>query len=266
VRDAKERWQDALDERIQSAMEAAIGPAPWYWKTFPPVTAENGTRFEWRCLDDLEKVGRLITLNPTGKEEDRRLILGLYSRPFIVPPNSLGIWFPGAGHGHTVELIVFDPKTLTSLSMGEIKESFKDRNPLDGWTRWRRYLASPKPIAKINLDGHRPEGVHKVAFPDVFKTVDELLIVTGIDPGLRTEAAAVILDVRPVDDQVTVYPQKWYSIDKFDTGYQWITRVWRNPLNDRFMGDGFRISPFELTDDNCHIMRRFGLERYPGEK
>jgi hypothetical protein len=55
---------------------------------------------------------------------------------------------------------------------------------------------------------------------------------------------------------VTVLPQNWFTANKFDIGYQWITRVSRDPATGRIIGGGIRIGSFELTENGM------GLERW----
>ena len=51
-------------------------------------------------------------------------------------------------------------------------------------------------------------------------------------------------------------PQTWFTAGKYDIGYQWITRVTRDPATGRILGGGIRIGNFELAEDGM------GLERW----
>ena len=44
-----------------------------------------------------------------------------------------------------------------------------------------------------------------------------------------------------------LFPQDWFNSANLD-GYQWVTRVARDPQTGRIHGDGIRISPFVLDD------------------
>ena len=53
--------------------------------------------------------------------------------------------------------------------------------------------------------------------------------------------------------EVEVLPQKWFTGDAFDLGYQWITRVVRDSRTGRLVGDGIRISDFVLAADGMTL-------------
>jgi len=69
------------------------------------------------------------------------------------------------------------------------------------------------------------------------------------------EAACAVAALRPRAGEVTVLPQTWYTANKCDVGYQWITRVTRDPATGRIIGGGIRIGNFELTEDGMRVER-----------
>ena len=77
--------------------------------------------------------------------------------------------------------------------------------------------------------------------------LDEVLLL-GKGPS-GSPAAASIYVWRPGAGEVEVFPQGWFTEDAFDLGYEWITRVVRDPRSGRFAGDGIRISAFVLAED-----------------
>ena len=54
------------------------------------------------------------------------------------------------------------------------------------------------------------------------------------------------LVLRPRANEYDVIPQDWWNESDADFGYQWITRVGRDPKSGRLVGDGIRIEPFKL--------------------
>jgi hypothetical protein len=52
---------------------------------------------------------------------------------------------------------------------------------------------------------------------------------------------------------VQVLPQPWFNSTQFDVGKQWITRIARDPVTHRIIGDGFRIPGFCLTEDGRQL-------------
>ncbi len=49
---------------------------------------------------------------------------------------------------------------------------------------------------------------------------------------------------------VSVFPQDWWNRADLDFGYQWVTRVARDPKTGKIVGEGIRIQPFVL-DSSC---------------
>jgi hypothetical protein len=54
--------------------------------------------------------------------------------------------------------------------------------------------------------------------------------------------------LNPGSGTLRLYPQDWFNDGRVDLGYQWVTRVARDPETGRIHGDGIRIDPFSLDD------------------
>ena len=80
--------------RAQKLFSAAIGPAPWYWETFPKFRSRSGQEFIWTHHGTEGPLAHLVTLGLAQESEKIRLALNTYCRPFLVPPDLLGIWCP----------------------------------------------------------------------------------------------------------------------------------------------------------------------------
>jgi hypothetical protein len=94
------------------AIEAAVGPASWYWKTFVPITGSSGRQFVWR-LEDQGRGRRYVWLECEGE-------LNVHMRAFPVPPNLLGVWFAWLSESppyavSEVRVLCFDPEKLPAL-------------------------------------------------------------------------------------------------------------------------------------------------------
>jgi hypothetical protein len=50
-----------------------------------------------------------------------------------------------------------------------------------------------------------------------------------------------------------VLPQKWFNGGKYDFGYQWITRVQRDPRTGQIVGEGIRLGNFLLDRSGTEI-------------
>ena len=96
-------------------------------------------------------------------------------------------------------------------------------------------------------------GTQKIEIAESFRDLDELLLISSYPAAKRLDPAAAIFVLYPQAGLVEVLPQKWFTAEKCDIGYQWISRVARDPITHRIIGEAVRIGTFELTDDGCDI-------------
>jgi hypothetical protein len=76
---------------LRQQMEGTVGPSPWYWNTFPAFRSLAGQPFMWTHHGEQGPVGYLVTLALEQEPEKPRLAFNTYCRPFLVPPNYLGL-------------------------------------------------------------------------------------------------------------------------------------------------------------------------------
>jgi hypothetical protein len=89
-----------------------------------------------------------------------------------------------------------------------------------------------------------------VGFPPETRDLEELLVLCHSslrDPGVSgAENDLALMVARPRDSSLRLYLQDWFNTGGIDYGYQWVTRVVRDPKTGRIHGDGIRIAPFAL--------------------
>ena len=90
--------------RAREILSKRVGPVPWYWKTFPAFRSLAGQRFVWTHHGDQGPIAHLVTLGLEQEPDKARLALNTYCRPFLVPPNFVGIWCP-EGRKHSAGLL-----------------------------------------------------------------------------------------------------------------------------------------------------------------
>ena len=235
--------------RLRSHLDRVVGPAPWYWKTFPEFSSASGRRFAWRHHGDSGPLAYMVSLVVEGEADDLRLALNTYCRPFLVPPHHLGIWCP---EGRSIRLMCFDPDQLKSFDLAEIAGWFKQSS--------ERIYAATEPAADFEVSASLTPGVNKIDVPLDFQTVEELIIPTHY-PAIQSQNAAMALYVfYPHAGLLEVLPQKWFTVGKTDIGYEWITRAARDAETHRIFGDGIRVEPFLLAEDGCSLDRRLRAE------
>ncbi|MFZ3212610.1 MAG: hypothetical protein WA188_13960 [Terriglobales bacterium] len=162
-----------------------------------------------------------------------------------MPEARLGIWCPEPGY---LRLLCFDPDQLAAFPLHDVAGWFKRSQD--------RIYSAIAPLAEVEINSRLAAGKHRVEVPPEFRGIDELLLVSSYPATGKDDAACAILVLHPMAGAVTVLPQTWFTANKFDVGYQWITRVVRDPASGRIIGGGIRIRDFELTEDSM------GLERW----
>ena len=170
------------------------------------------------------------------------LALNTYCSPFLVPEGRLGIWCPEPGY---LRLLCFDPDQLTAFPLRDVAGWFKKSQD--------RAYSITAPLAEMEISSRLTAGTHAVDVPAEFRGIDELLLIGPYPAAGKDDPACAVLLLHPTTGEVTVLPQTWFTANKFDVGYQWITRVTRDPQTGRLIGAGIRIGNFELTEDGTRL-------------
>ena len=233
-----------MSDTTQQILSRAIGPAPWYWQTFPSLNSNSGQRFIWRNHGDAGELAYLITLALEQEPNRPRLALNTYCRPFFIPPGNLGIWCP---EGRNLRFACFDPDTLKKFDYMEIVGWFKQSG--------ERIFSATEPAAEFEVPVTLEAGTHKIEVPQEFRVVDELLIPTSYPAKTKDDAAMAIFIVYPQAGLVEVLPQKWITANTHDLGSNWVPRLTRHPVTHRIVGELTRVGMFELSEDGKEFGR-----------
>lgn len=223
-----------MDAHLKALIRTAVGPAPWYWETFPPLLAE-GVEYRWGSGED-----SYVVVLERACEPHPVLALGFYARPLADSASQLLVWRPERG---ALRVSVFDVCRLAPLE----KDEWPAEQPRGAE---RRVVSHTPPVEEIpipeRLAGGRHEGYRS-------RTIDLGEILLLADGPRASRAAASIYVWQPQTGQLEVLPQEWFTAERFDLGYEWITRVIRDPRTGRFAGDGIRIPDFLLAEDGCTL-------------
>lgn len=230
--------------RVRKLLSETIGPAPWYWETFPAFRSPSGQRFVWTHHGAEGPIAQLVTLALEQEPDKIRLALNTYCRAFLVPPHSLGIWCP---EGRNIRLACFDPDQLKSFDLAEVAGWFKQSS--------ERIYSATAPVADFDVPLTLRPGTHKTEVPAVFGGVDELLVPTSYKAMSNDDPAFAIFVFYLQAGLVEVLPQKWFTAGQYRVGQQWITRVARDPESQRIVGECFGVGTFLLEEDGCQIAR-----------
>jgi hypothetical protein len=228
--------------RARKILSQTIGPAPWYWETFPRFQSHSRQQFVWMHHGTDGPVAHLVTLCLEQETDAARLALNTYCRPFLVAPDFLGIWCP---EGRNVRLVCFDPEQLKPFDMAEVAGWFKQSS--------ERIYSGTAPIADFEIPLSLPAGTHKIQTPSEFFGIDELIIPTSYKPMTQDDPAFALFVIYLQAGLVEVLPQKWFTGAQYQVGQQWITRAARDPESHRILGECFGVGTFLLEEDGCHL-------------
>lgn len=229
--------------RLRRELSRVVGPAPWYWETFPAVVSSAGEKLVWMHHGAEGPLAYLVSLAPEHDADRPRLALNTYCRPFTVGTGTLGIWCP---EGRNLRLACFDVAALESFDLAEVAGWFKQSA--------ERMYATSAPTVEFEVSASLSPGMHQIEVPAPFRAVEELIAPTTY-PARSAEDAAMALYVFYLHaGLVEVLPQNWFTAGKRD-GYEWITRAARDAESHRIFGDGIRIKAFLLQEDGTQLDR-----------
>ncbi|HEY3929475.1 MAG TPA: hypothetical protein VGL89_13960 [Candidatus Koribacter sp.] len=234
--------------RIRALLQQTVGPAPWYWESFPPIRGAAGQHFVWNFHGTQGALAYLVSLSLSTEPDVPRLALNTYVRPFVLEGSRFGLWCP---QGKYIRMAMFDADKLKPFDFESVAGWFKQST--------ERIYSATEPVADFEFEGMLPQGTHAVEFPKEFHGIDEMQLVSSYPAKSKSEPHAAIYVAYPQAALVEVLPQLWFTAETFDIGYQWISRIARDPVTHRLVGEGVRIGGFELTEDGCNLAERFEI-------
>jgi len=233
---------DVAASEARKLLARTVGPAPWYWQSFPALTSNSRQRFVWQHHGDQGPLAYLITLHLEQEPDKPRLALNTYCRPFFVPPANLGVWCP---EGRNLRLTCFDPDTLKPFELGELAGWFKQSS--------ERIYAGTAPVAELEVPLALPPGAHKIDVPAEFSAVEELIAPSSYKAMSSDDPAFALFVFYLHAGLVEVLPQRWFTGAQYEVGRQWITRAARDPETHRIVGECFGVGTFLLEEDGCRL-------------
>lgn len=236
--------------RFKDLLAHAVGPAPWYWKTFQPFSTDADGKLDWTHHGEQGAIAHLVTLGSPQDPNRATLALNTYCRPFLVPPNLVGIWCP---EGRSIRITCFEPNQLKAFDLAEVAGWFKRSAD-------RIYAATP-PVADFEVPLALERGTHTIDVPDPLKGVDELIVPTSYRALSNDDPAFALFVFYLQANLVEVLPQLWFTTAQYQVGNQWITRAARDPESHRLVGECFGVGQFLLEKDGCHLAE--WIERNP---
>jgi len=171
------------------------------------------------------------------------LALGFYARAVAANPGHVLVWRP---ERRALRVSVFELAGLAPLE----KSEWPVEQPR---AAVRRVVSRTPPVEDVPIWEGLSEGLHRYhRYRSRFADSRDEVLLLGNGPS-DSPAAASIYIWRPPLGEIEVLPQKWFTPDSFDLGYEWITRVVRDPRTRRIAGDGIRIRDFVLAADGMTL-------------
>ncbi len=236
---------DGIDSAsLKEQLKRTIGPAPWYWNTFPPVTATSGQRLVWKHHGEQGSLAYVVSLAAENETDRAHLALNTYCRPFLTGSGQLGIWCP---EGRNLRFVCFDREGLASFDLAEIAGWFKQSSD--------RIYAVTEPLADFEVPLQLPTGTHTIDVPVELRDVEELIVPTTYAAHSADDPAMALFVFYFHAGLVQVLPQRWFTAAQYKVGPQWISRAARDPASHRIFGECFGAGTFLLQEDGVRLER-----------
>ena len=221
----------------RSLFDGVPGPTPWYSR--PGDFAVEG--FHWEHAND-----KTLLVGNAGAVA----VLNAYNYVMKLDSSTLLIWNQRRETDDLstppIHLVVIRPGLLPSFG-GDLESEISRMRKADA----RLALPEPPEVSMYLNTDVTGENISAV-FPKELQAIDELLILcdsSAIAPredGINANLALLV--AKPRQSIFQLYPQDWFNFSDLDFGYQWITRVVRDPQTGCVHGEGFRLKPFQLDD------------------
>ena len=228
------------DYLYTEAIKGAPGPAPWYLSQPASDLSTSTLKLHWERDPDA---------GPSALKDESGIayaLVSMYNYIWRFSDQRFVVWFsevPRDGSdplGGTVRFEIYSIEQLTPLSnIALALQRLKAKET--------SFVISSVPIAEARLQRNLETGDSSVQFDPHFAQCRELLVLVSNPSWDSTQLNLWV--IKPGSGCVSVVPQDWFIKGPYDFGYQWVTRVTREPSTRSIVGDGIRIGAF-LLDPN----------------
>jgi hypothetical protein len=243
-------------EFLDRLFYGAPGPSPWY--LFPNTNWYRGAYSPkvdgsiWKPSEQGHRAagGKTLLVGPNGPVA----VLGYYNYVMVLDESTLLVWNQGREYEGLptppIRLFVIEPNRLRPLQddLNSLYERMDSHNEF--------IVLGGSATAEMSLSTTNVTDDQSAEFPEILHSTDELLILchsSGI-PQASGSVDLALLVANPRLSRYRLYPQDWFNNSGLDFGYQWVTRMARNPQTGYVHGEGFRIRPF-ILDNSLRMLR-----------
>jgi hypothetical protein len=245
--------------RLRGLSSSAPGPTPWSVGSLPSLRGPNDLELRWRKSEHMQVV--------LGDEQRREDFLAFGGYCYILPigADRLCSWYHvstetvkqttgvlqqlGFKHqskirDHSLRLTMIDTRSLKPLpSIPNLEVRRKSGEPPV------EFLSNAVAETNITYPGEYGKLTHQ--FPDAMRSIKEVLVLGSVVAhGPRNQSIWV---VKPSENMINVLPMDWWNDGDYDYGYEWVTKLARDPKTGNIVGEGIRILPFLLDESGSFL-------------
>jgi len=226
-------------EHYRAVIAEAPGPSPWCLGQPASDLSTHDKKLTWE---------RDPHVGPTELiDSDRQTyaLVSIYTYVRRINPTQFVVWYksgtPQAGQMQfeLYEISSLQPMTQQQACSGRLKKP--------------PFLAAMPPIAQLSIPRNQAVGSDGTNFPSEFAHCPELFVLVSND-NTWDNVELNLWIIEPATQQIRVVSQEWFSRGSYDFGYQWITRIARDPETRLLIGDGIRIGQFMLNEDGTQFL------------
>jgi hypothetical protein len=213
--------------RLRGISSSAPGPTPWAISSLPSFLGPDGLELRWR------KPGSMVVVLRSEERQQNYLAVGGYCYIIPLSRNRLCLWYQST----SLHLLIIGTQLLKPLAtvqdVEEHRKAGKSSVDFNSGLVAETEFPIPNKVGKY---------IHQ--FPDEMRPMKELLVL-GFVVADRPRNSAIYV-MKPSENIVEVLPMDWWNKGGYDYGYEWVTKIARDPNTANIVGEGIRILPFLL--------------------
>lgn len=236
-------FRDKRYKKVEEYLMQLPGPSPWALRANSPIWEG----YKWESVEKVKGAdGNTLLLNKEGRAV---LVLGFMNYVMKLVDFEILIWRQGEERGANSSPVKFIVLDLNKIR--PIVRDLKDVYQSEAFKTGGIYFEGPSEIQFEVSTLVVNEDIDS-QFPDKLKPLGELFVLcdsTGIHEFHWGGGNRGLMLLNLSENKFHIYPLEWFNKGSFDFGYQWITKIGREPETGAIVGAGVRIGEFVLKPD-----------------
>jgi hypothetical protein len=230
----------------RATLQRVPGPSPWYLER-PGTEIERASgQLRWRSAGNAPLAAGKSLLQTNAGETVAVTDFQCYVQP--LSRHRVLVWYAAeAGEGAAVRRTI----QFRIVRSDELRPIRDLPNAFARLGKASRFYAEAGDVANVAVSTALSDGAHRVALPEEFKDIGELLVLAHSTSEGRAENHFDTMHLRlwildTAAGRLKIVPQDWFNLGPYDFGYQWVTRMARLPDTGDIVGEGIRLGLFRL--------------------